>query len=51
MRLESDEWEVKSIGGIVCTIIFLATIILYAHLKLDVLLKNKDVDILSVVHD
>lgn len=51
MRLEADEQEVKSIGGIICTIFLLALIGNYAYLKLDVLLENKDVDVLSVVYD
>ena len=51
MRLEADEQEVKSYGGCCCTLVMVFFVIVYGYIKFDVLMRNKDVDVLSVVYD
>ena len=47
MRLDDGEDHVSSFSGAVCTVIMLLGVVLYAYLKLDVLLNKKDVTLLA----
>ena len=49
--LDGDSQVAQSYMGSICTIIILCVTIMYAFMKLDVLMAKKDVDVLSAVKD
>ena len=51
MNLDADEHYLKSYGGCICSLLALCIIALYAYLKMDVLIYNKDRDVVSVMHE
>ena len=51
MKLDDGEDGKRSVAGASCSIFVLVVVILYTYLKVDVLVRRKDVDVLQTVND
>ena len=51
MKLDSGDESIKTLTGSLCSILLLMVTIFYASLKFDILMRRKDIRIVSAVED